>query len=94
MSDLVSVQVNVHGFVQGVFFRDYTSRRARELGLTGYVHNLPGGRTVAVQAEGEREKLEELITCLKIGPPGARVEKVDVSWSGYTANYSRFGIRY
>ena len=94
MSDLVSVQVKVHGFVQGVFFRDYTSRRARELGLTGYVCNLPGGRTVAVQAEGEREKLEELIGYIKIGPPGARVEKVDVSWSHHTGNYSNFGIRY
>ncbi len=94
MSDLVSVQVKVYGFVQGVFFRDFTSRRARELGLTGYVHNLPGGRTVAIQAEGERKKLEELITCLKIGPPGARVEKVDVIWSHHTGNYSHFGIRY
>lgn len=94
MSDLVSVQMKVYGFVQGVFFRDYTSRRARELGLTGYVRNLPGGRTVAVQAEGEREKLEELITCLKIGPPGARVEKLDISWSEYTGNYSNFNIRY
>jgi acylphosphatase len=94
MSDLFSVQVKVHGFVQGVFFRDYTSRRARELGLTGYVRNLPGGRTVEIRAEGEREKLEELIGYLKIGPPGAMVGKMDVSWSQYTGNYSHFGIRY
>ena len=94
MSDFVSVQVNVYGFVQGVFFRDFTSRRARELGLTGYVRNLPGGRTVEIRAEGEREKLEELIGYLKIGPPGAMVERVDVSWSDYTGNYHHFRIRY
>ncbi len=94
MSDLVSVQVKVYGFVQGVFFRDFTSRRARELGITGYVRNLPGGTTVEIRAEGEREKLEELITCLKIGPPRAKVEKVDASWSDYTGNYSHFSIRY
>lgn len=94
MSDLASVQVKVHGFVQGVFFRDFTHRRARELALTGYVRNLPGARTVAVQAEGERKKLEELIGYLKIGPPGARVEKMDVSWSEYSGSYSHFDVRY
>ena len=94
MSDLASVQVKVHGFVQGVFFRDFTHRQARELGLTGYVRNLPGARMVAVQAEGERKKLEELIGYLKIGPPGARVEKVDVSWSDYSGSYSHFDVRY
>lgn len=93
MSDLVSVQVKIHGLVQGVFFRDYTSRRARELGITGYVRNLTGG-TVEVKAEGERKKLEELITYLKIGPPRARVEKVDINWSEYIGNYPHFNIRY
>lgn len=94
MSDLASVQVMVYGFVQGVFFRDFTRRRARELGLAGCVRNLPDGRTVAVQAEGERGKLEELISYLKIGPPGARVDKVDVSWSQYTGSYSHFDVTY
>ena len=59
-----------------------------------YVHNLPGGRIVAVQAEGERKKLEELIGYLKIGPPEAKVERVDIIWSQYTGNYSHFGVRY
>ena len=94
MSGLVSVQLKVYGMVQGVFFRDFTSRQARELGVTGYVRNLPGGRIVAVQAEGERKKLEELIGYLRIGPLGAKVEKVDISWSQYTGNYSHFGVSY
>lgn len=94
MSDLASVQLKVYGLVQGVFFRDFTSQRARELGLTGYVRNLPGGRIVEVRAEGERKKLEELIDYLEIGSPGASVERVNVSWSDYTGNYPHFGIRY
>ena len=94
MSNLVSIQVKVHGRVQGVFFRDSTCRRARELGVTGYVCNLPGGKTVAVQAEGERVKLAKLIDYLKTGPPRATVEKLDVSWSQYSGNYSGFGIKY
>ena len=94
MSDLASVRAIVYGYVQGVFFRDFTLRRAKELGLAGYVRNLPGGTAAEVQAEGERKKLEKLIEHLKAGPPRARVEKVEVSWSKYAGSYSHFSIRY
>ena len=93
MTDLASVQAVVYGYVQGVFFRAFASRRATELGLTGYVRNLPSGG-VEVHAEGERKHLEELIGYLNIGPPGARVAKVETSWSEYSGDYSRFSIRY
>ena len=94
MTDLASVRVIVYGYVQGVFFRAFASRRATELGLTGYVRNLPGGEAVEVNAEGERKQLEELIGYLKVGPPAAKVEKVVTDWSEYTGSYSRFSIRY
>jgi len=94
MADLASVRVIVYGYVQGVFFRAFASRRAIELGLTGYVCNLPDEEAVEVNAEGERKQLEELIGYLKVGPPGAKVEKVVTSWSEYTGSYSRFSIRY
>ncbi len=94
MADLASVQVIVYGYVQGVFFRAFASRRATELSLTGYVRNLPGGEAVEVNAEGERKKLQELIDYLKVGPPDAEVEKVVTNWSEYTGQYSRFSIRY
>lgn len=93
MADLASVRAVVQGHVQGVFFRAFVSRRANELGLTGYVRNLPQG-TVEVLAEGTKKQLEGLIDYLKIGPPAARVEKVVTNWSEYTGNYSRFNIRY
>jgi len=94
MADLASSHVIVYGYVQGVFFRAFTSRRARELGLTGYVRNLPGREAVEVHAEGERKQLEELIGHLRIGPPAAEVEKLEVNWSEYSGNYSSFSIRY
>ena len=93
MSDFASVRVIVYGRVQGVFFRDFTSRQARELGLTGYVRNSPDGKAVEVQTEGERNKLERLIDHLKVGPPAAKVEKIVVNWSEYTGSYSSFDIR-
>jgi len=94
MTDLVSVQVVVYGIVQGVFFRAFVNRLATRLGLTGYVRNLPGGEAVEVHAEGEKKHLEELIGYLKIGPPGAKVEKIETSWSEYSGSYPNFSIRY
>lgn len=93
MSELAAVQATVYGRVQGVYFRDFVTRRARGLDLTGYVRNTLE-RTVEVHAEGERKQLEELIEHLKVGPPAARVEKVVTNWSEYTGDYAGFGIRY
>ncbi|MCK5577317.1 MAG: acylphosphatase [Dehalococcoidales bacterium] len=94
MPDLASVKLEIGGLVQGVFFRDFTRRWARELGITGYVRNLPGGRTVAVYAEGDRRKLEELIGHLGQGPPGAKVGKVETTWSVYTGDYAHFDVKF
>jgi len=94
MADLASVRVIVYGYVQGVFFRAFASKRATELGLTGYVRNLPDGESVEVVAEGERRQLEQLIGYLKVGPPAAKVERVVTNWSEYSGGYSRFSIRY
>jgi len=94
MSDLAALQVKVYGQVQGVFFRAFTQEQATKLGLTGYVRNLPAEEAVEVWAEGDRAKLEMLISFLKLGPPRARVTKVITNWLEYTGSYSGFGIRY
>ncbi|MBI3040089.1 MAG: acylphosphatase [Chloroflexi bacterium] len=94
MTDLASVRITVYGRVQRVYFRDFTSSHARELGLTGYALNLPDGQAVEVQAEGERDKLEKLLDHLKEGPPRARVEKIVTNWSEYSGSYPDFTIRY
>jgi len=94
MADLASVKATVYGRVQGVFFRAFAAQWAAKLRLTGYVRNLPGGKSVEVRAEGERKQLAELINHLQVGPPGARVEKVATDWSEYTGRYADFEIRY
>ena len=70
----------VRGRVQGVNFRAFTAQQAQRLGLTGSVRNLPDGRSVRVEAEGERPALVTLIARLHEGPPLARVDGVDVTW--------------
>jgi len=93
MADSASLQATVYGRVQGVFFRAFVSRCARELGLAGYVRNLPDG-AVEILAEGERRQLEKLIGYLELGPPAARVDEVVTRWSEYTGNYSGFSVRH
>ena len=83
----------VKGRVQGVFFRAFVRERARSLGIRGFVRNLPDGRTVEVWAEGEGEALQKLIESLHEGPPGAIVEKVEVSWEE-PKGFEDFHIRY
>jgi acylphosphatase len=82
----------VHGRVQGVSFRYNTVLRANELGITGWVRNLPE-RTVEVTAEGPREQLDMLIEYLKVGPTGARVTGVDIEWLDASGQYSEFSVR-
>jgi acylphosphatase len=94
MADKASIRVMVHGRVQGVYFRDFTSRKAREYGLSGYVKNLSDGRTVEVYAEGEKQSLEKLISHLRVGPSGASVEEITVAYGDYTGNYGSFDITY
>ncbi len=81
------------GKVQGVFFRDFTQRSAKALGVTGWVMNMPDGSVQAV-FQGRRERIEELIHRLRTQHPSARVDNVEVNWSEEGEEFSDFQIRY
>jgi acylphosphatase len=83
----------VAGLVQGVYFRGNTETRAEQLGLTGWVKNLPDG-TVEVVAEGPRPALQQLLGFLRQGPPGARVTQVRSEWLAATAEFGFFEVRW
>lgn len=69
----------VSGRVQMVMFRDFATRKARKLRLTGFVQNLADG-TVEVLAQGGRDALERYIAYLNKGSVLSRVDKVAVDW--------------
>ena len=89
---LVSLRAVVRGRVQGIGFRDFVYTRARWLRLSGYVRNLPDGRSVEVVAEGPRSDLDQLLEYLREGPRMSRVDGVDVEWGEATGGYRDFGI--
>jgi len=83
----------VSGRVQGVFFRSETWDEAVKKNVSGWVKNMPDGRVEAV-FEGEKENVEKMIEFCKMGPPGARVTKVDVHWENFTGEFKNFTIKY
>ncbi|NOZ59153.1 MAG: acylphosphatase, partial [Euryarchaeota archaeon] len=64
--------VFISGRVQGVFYREYTRRKAQELGVKGWVRNLPDGRVEAV-FEGEDRAVDEMVRWCWEGSPYASV---------------------
>ncbi len=86
---VVAQHIRVSGVVQGVGFRPFVWRLARELSLAGWVRNGSGG--VEISAEGTEAGLRSLVDRIMTeAPPQARVEAVLAAplvpqgWSDFT----------
>ena len=86
------LSARVFGRVQGVGFRWWVVREAEALGLTGWVMNHEDERSVELVAEGSASALDRLERLLHDGPPGARVERVEVTRGPASGEFRRFGI--
>ncbi|MBX2964208.1 MAG: acylphosphatase [Cyclobacteriaceae bacterium] len=85
------VSIRISGKVQGVFYRASTVEKAHQLNLKGLVRNESDG-SVFVEAEGDENKLKELIAWCKIGPPRAQVNDVEITEHDKVKNFYRFEI--
>ncbi|MBU1341366.1 MAG: acylphosphatase [Proteobacteria bacterium] len=93
MEKKVETKVIVSGRVQGVFFRVQTKNTADQLGLKGYVKNLPNGSVEAV-FQGEQMTIEKMVAWCNKGPAAARVDHVLVHPTAATSIFNTFEIRY
>lgn len=75
---MIRRRVVVHGFVQGVFFRDTLRRRALDASVAGWARNTREG-TVEAVFEGDPAAVERLVAFCHEGPRGARVDEVQVT---------------
>ncbi|KAM6275131.1 acylphosphatase-1 [Porphyrio hochstetteri] len=76
---LLSVDYEVFGTVQGVFFRKYTQREAKRLGLVGWVQNTSHS-TVQGQIQGPAARVQELQEWLrKTGSPKSSISRAEFS---------------
>ena len=83
----------IKGRVQGVFYRAFARDIATQLGLRGWVRNLSDGSVEAL-LEGSRDEIERAIKHCYSGPPGARVDHIDVTWEDYQGDLQGFQVRY
>lgn len=67
----------VSGRVQGVGFRYFAQEAAARENLHGWVRNLRDGRVEAA-AEGDEGAMDRFEGALRHGPPGARVERLEI----------------
>ncbi len=90
---MIQARMFADGRVQGVNFRHYVRRFASDLGLKGYVRNLPDGR-VEILAQGIEENVQKLINYIKSNPGLSDVVNLDISWEKESGNFSDFHIRF
>jgi len=83
----------VTGVVQGVGFRYFVVDAAAEVRVVGWVRNLRDGR-VELVAEGSRTAVQVLLTQVRRGPRGGRVDQVEEAWGQATGEFRRFGLEH
>jgi acylphosphatase len=84
MNALIAKRYLISGRVQGVGFRYFAERAAREIGVTGWARNLADG-SVEVHANGSPAQLSELEARLRMGPANADVRGFDWQESSVTS---------
>ncbi|MDP2671930.1 MAG: acylphosphatase [Candidatus Daviesbacteria bacterium] len=80
--------IKIYGRVQGVFFRVTAREQAHNLSIKGFAKNESDG-TVYIEAEGEGKNLKKFLSWCKVGPDGAKVEKIKIS-EGLFKNFAEF----
>ena len=92
MPDVSAARCQISGRVQGVGFRYSARERGSDLGLTGWVRNISGGR-VEVFAQGPEGLVEVFLTWLHDGPTAARVDQVDRVPANPDPRFTSFEVR-
>ena len=70
-------QFQIHGKVQGVYFRKHTQQECKRLGVIGWVMNTTH-KTVVGHAEGPKPSIDSLKRWLKTtGSPKSRIDKAE-----------------
>lgn len=87
----VRKRILVSGRVQGVAFRAYTRKVARNAGAVGWVRNLSDGRVEAV-VEGDSTTVDAVVDWLRKGSPYSRVETVRIINEAATGEFNDFDI--
>jgi acylphosphatase len=89
---VVARHLSISGRVQGVFFRAWAREQAERRGVKGWVRNCPDGH-VEAHVEGDDAAVEQMIECLRQGPPAAQVEGLR-TWDVDVCDFDGFEVRH
>ncbi|XP_059475920.1 acylphosphatase-2 [Neocloeon triangulifer] len=93
---IVSVEFEVFGQVQGVYFTKYCRDMCTQLGIGGWVKNSKKGSIVG-KMQGDKIRVDQMIEWLsKTGSPGCKIERCDVAnWEFLSRQeFRNFSIRF
>ena len=93
MEQQAALTLTVTGRVQRVGFRRYAQEVARELGLAGWVKNLPDG-SVQIHVQGPRSALEAFVERVREAPAPARVKQIVIKEVAPEPGLEHFRIIY
>ena len=91
--EMKQYEIFVSGRVQGIGYRYFAERAAQNLGIKGFVRNLPDGR-VKVIASGEDKSMEHFIEKLRQGPALSLVRDVQLNEVVLAEDYKDFQIEF
>lgn len=86
-----ALHLRLYGLVQGVGFREAMRQEAKRLDITGWARNRADGTVEAVIASNDAAAVSAMLDWCRMGPPLARVEKVEQTVT--TDNSSSFTTR-
>lgn len=86
-----TLHVRVTGKVQGVWYRAWTEKTARALGLDGWVRNCVDGSVEAVFS-GPAVSVDQMVEAARDGPPMAQVAGVETTPADH-AGLAGFEVR-
>jgi acylphosphatase len=86
------VRLRIFGRIQGVGFRYWAAHEAVRLRVTGWIRNEADG-TVSCECQGQAGAVNAFVEALRGGPPGARVDKLEINTAPAGTAWRRFEIR-
>ena len=91
--EMKAFSARIGGRVQGVGFRFSAVRKARQLGVTGWIRNEFDG-SVSVECEGPSANVKQFEQWLRTGPRSAHVTDADVRYREYQGKFSNFSVKH
>lgn len=89
----MTANIFISGYVQGVGFRQFVKKTAKDHGLSGWTKNLSDGRVVA-RVAGSKRIIEKFADDLWKGTFLSNINNIEVEWEEEDEDHSEFEIRH